>query len=74
MNRPVRKYVEKLESLDFTAGTYHARRLPPRARYNRNDFYEYLSELEIMEMELQEMERQEEETFIYLEPLDEDAS
>lgn len=50
MNRPVRKYVEKLESLDLSAGTYHARRLPPRARYNRRDFYEYLSELEALEL------------------------
>jgi hypothetical protein len=51
MNRPVRKYVEKLESVDFSAGTYHARKLPPRARYNRMDFYEYLYLMEAMQME-----------------------
>lgn len=45
MNRPVRRYVEKFEALDIAAGTYHARKLP-RARYNRTDFLEYLSELE----------------------------
>ena len=48
MNRPVRKCVEKLESLELSAGTYPARRLPPRARYNRKDFYEYLSVLETL--------------------------
>jgi len=48
-SRSVRRYVEKLEALDFAAGTYHARRLPPRAKYNRNDFYEYLNAMESMD-------------------------
>jgi hypothetical protein len=45
MKRPLRRYVEKFEALDFAAGTYHSRQLP-RARYNGTDFLEYLSEIE----------------------------
>jgi hypothetical protein len=45
MKRPLRRYVEKYEALDFAAGVYHARQLP-RIRYNGTDFLEYLSEME----------------------------
>lgn len=46
MKRSVRRYVEKMEALDFAAGTYHSRRLPPRAKYNRKDFFEYLNAMD----------------------------
>jgi hypothetical protein len=50
MNRPMKRYVEKFESLDFAAGTYNARTLK-RERYNQRDFLEYLSAYELIENE-----------------------
>jgi hypothetical protein len=55
MNRPVRRYVEKLEAMDFSAGTYHARKLP-RARYNRTDFMEYLNIMQSVDDPLSEID------------------
>lgn len=50
MNRPMKKYVEKFEALDFTAGIYNTRTIK-RERYNKNDFLEYLSVYELMAAE-----------------------
>lgn len=50
MNRPIRRYVEKFEALEFGAGTYHARKLS-RARYNHTDFMEYLNAYGVEDME-----------------------
>jgi hypothetical protein len=50
MNRPMKRYVEKFEALDFAAGTYNARTLK-RERYNQRDFLEYLSAYELIENE-----------------------
>lgn len=41
MNRPMKKYVEKFEALDLTAGLYQTRSLK-RQRYKQKDFVEYL--------------------------------
>ncbi len=45
MQRSTRRYVEKLEALDFTVGKYQARKLP-RIRYHQGDLLEYLDGLE----------------------------
>lgn len=50
MNRPIKRYVEKFEALDFAAGTYNARSLK-RERYNQRDFLDYLSTYELIEHE-----------------------
>lgn len=42
MSRPMRRYMEKFEALDLSAGTYHARKLP-RGRCTHRDFLEYLN-------------------------------
>lgn len=48
MNRPMKKYVGKLEALDFAAGTYSTRAVK-RERYSQHDFLEYLSAIELMD-------------------------
>ncbi len=63
--------------MDFSAGTYHARRLPPRARYSRAAFLEYLNnmdgfdvdDLDPLEMELAALEHEANWAGFYLEPL-----
>lgn len=48
MHRSTKRYVDKLEALDFAAGTYNAHTLK-RERYNQRDFLEYLSTYEMLE-------------------------
>ena len=50
MNRPMKRYVEKFEALDFTVGTYSTRTVR-RGRYNQRDFLDYLSVYELMDNE-----------------------
>lgn len=50
MNRPIKRYVEKFEALDFAAGTYNTRTLK-RERYNQRDFLDYLNAYELIEHE-----------------------
>jgi hypothetical protein len=50
MNRPIKRYVEKFEALDFAAGTYNARLLK-RERYNQRDFLDYLNAYDLIDQE-----------------------
>ena len=50
MNRPMKRYVEKFEALDFSAGTYNSRTLK-RERYNQRDFLEYLNSYDSIDEE-----------------------
>lgn len=54
MKKPVKRYVERMEALDLAAGVYQTRSLPrSRHSYNRTDFLDYLS---AMELEMAELE------------------
>ncbi len=50
MNRPMKKYVEKFEALDLTAGLYQTRSLK-RQRYKQKDFIEYLDAYDTLNFE-----------------------
>lgn len=45
MQRSTRRYVDKMEALDFTVGKYQPRKLP-RMRHRQGDWLEYLDGLE----------------------------
>lgn len=50
MNRPMKKYVEKFEALDFAAGIYSSRTLK-RERFKQNDILEYLNAYDLLQEE-----------------------
>jgi hypothetical protein len=51
MKHAARRYVDKFEAFDFTAGKYHARKLP-KLRYHQTDFLDYLAALDVLENEI----------------------
>jgi hypothetical protein len=48
MSRSLKRYVGKIEALDFAAGTYNTRTIK-REKFNQHDFLEYLNALEMLE-------------------------